>query len=61
MSIHEIPSLSLPNACYSFNMHCFSTLVTLLAAGSYVAAHGYVSSLTSDGQTESGWLPYEDP
>lgn len=39
----------------------FRYLVTLFAAITYVAAHGYVTSVTADGQTESGWLPFDDP
>jgi hypothetical protein len=42
-------------------MRCFTTFTTLLASVTYVAAHGYVTSVTADGQTDSGWLPFTDP
>jgi len=42
-------------------MRCFAVLATLLATVTYVAAHGYVISVTNGGQTESGWLPWTDP
>ena len=42
-------------------MRCFTTFATLLASVTYVAAHGYVTSVTADGQTDSGWLPFTDP
>lgn len=42
-------------------MRYFTTFVTLLASVTYVAAHGYVTSVTADGQTYSGWLPFTDP
>ena len=42
-------------------MRCFAVLATSLATVTYVAAHGYVSSVTDGSQTESGWLPWTDP
>jgi len=42
-------------------MRCFTILTTLLAAITSVAAHGYVTSVVADGQTESGWAPFADP
>jgi len=42
-------------------MRCCTIFTTLLAAVTYVTAHGYVQSVTADGQTESGWLPFSDP
>jgi len=42
-------------------MHRLTIFATLLATVTYVAAHGYVQSVTADGQTESGWLPFTDP
>lgn len=42
-------------------MRYFTTFATLFAVVTYVAAHGYVQSVTADGQTESGWLPFTDP
>jgi hypothetical protein len=42
-------------------MRHFTILATLFATVTYVAAHGYVTAVTADGQTQSGWLPFSDP
>ena len=42
-------------------MRCFAILATLFAAVSSVAAHGYVTNVTSDGNSAAGWLPFADP
>ena len=42
-------------------MRCFFAFATLLVSVTYVAAHGYVTFVTADGQTDSGWLPFTDP
>ncbi|KAF9653186.1 glycoside hydrolase, partial [Thelephora ganbajun] len=39
----------------------FIILTTLLAAVTSVAAHGYVSQVVADGQTEPAWAPFSDP
>lgn len=62
-SISEIavPLLYSPSLLDLSTMRCIAILATLLSAVTYVAAHGYVTSVTTDGQTESGWLPFSDP
>jgi hypothetical protein len=42
-------------------MRHFTILVALLSSVTYVAAHGYVSSVIADGQNQTGWLPFTDP
>ena len=42
-------------------MRCLTTFATMLAAVTYAAAHGYVTSVTDDGNTEIGCLPFADP
>ena len=42
-------------------MRYFAVLTTLLAAVTSVTAHGYVTQVTADGATETGYLPFTDP